>query len=545
MKCKMDKRLMRKLGKPSRYMFCGKPRLCAICCITFRENYFEKIVKITREVLSVLSIQINLKKNGLVMCKSCSNKVKVLFDFKAACLYTEDFITPFVDEEAKNRIELKELFLKEKGYDGELAFILCNKSLCRLCMGLADVGCLCLEGRDPHVNFVKDRIKKCIPEVNVDNTRDAVVCDACVESLKDYSDFLDLCLRLKKNNDFQIKTEEIQIETLECNLLEDSQKVFNESDQFKYRTESTQDELHSNVLKLNECDDKASIFPVPVELLEDGLKYCKPQQINLKTRRNQDQLRKRYKCHLCDYKAKHQCDLKRHMLVHKHSSEIEWLKCPLCDHKTKRKENLKGHMLVHKHPAETKWFSCHLCTYRANKKYVLTAHMLVHKDPTEIKWFKCDLCNYKSKTNGNLRRHTLVHKDLSQMEVKWLKCDECEYRSRYRFSLAKHIEAHKDPSEIAWLRCDSCGFKAKVKSHLKSHIMLVHRDSAEVEWFKCNLCNFKSKYGNSLRNHLSVHKDPTEVKWFVCGLCGFTTKQKGNLKRHMRTIHKIINILKL
>ncbi|KAJ8909654.1 hypothetical protein NQ315_002919 [Exocentrus adspersus] len=526
-----------------------KSRICALCSNTFLESNLRKILKITREILSVLLIQLNSNENGLVMCEYCANKVRILFGFKSACLYTEDFITPFV-RESSDRIDIKEVFIREKGCR-ELLGILYNKNLCRLCMSLADVGATCLDEKNSaHGNFVKYLINKCIPEINVDNTtKDAVVCDACIESLKDYSDFLDLCSCIDKKNDFHIKTEEIQIEMFES-LLENHQEGFNEMEQSRHELDSesrsipnnpeaTSNDQHLSVSIFNACDKKASILPVinlAVEQLKDDLKCCKPPQRNsFKTRGNQGQLQGWCICNLCGFKTGYKWDLNTHMQVHKNPLEMKWLKCALCDYKAKQKKNLKTHMLIHKTPTEIKWFRCDLCNYKTKQKVHLKTHMLVHKDSTEIKWFQCASCDYKAKQRSNLNRHMLIHKHPT--DIKWFQCALCNYKAKHKKSLEIHIMLlHKDPTKIKWFQCALCDYKAKQKKGLQIH-MLVHKNPTEIKWFRCDLCNYKTKQKVHLKTHMLVHKDPTEIKWFQCASCDYKAKQRSNLNRHM-LIHK-------
>ncbi|KAJ8909883.1 hypothetical protein NQ315_013517, partial [Exocentrus adspersus] len=81
-----------------------------------------------------------------VICLDCSDKVKTIFEFKSACLYTEDFVTPFVNAEEGNQTDLKQIYLKQKG-NRVLIDALRGRKLCRLCMSVVDDGFVYLDGR--------------------------------------------------------------------------------------------------------------------------------------------------------------------------------------------------------------------------------------------------------------------------------------------------------------------------------------------------------------------------------------------------------------
>ncbi|KAJ8913665.1 hypothetical protein NQ315_007382 [Exocentrus adspersus] len=184
---------------------------------------------------------------------------------------------------------------------------------------------------------------------------------------------------------------------------------------------------------------------------------------------------------------------------------------------------------------ERKLFECDLCVFKANKKQYLKKHMLVHRDSSELKWFKCNACDYKTKYKICLTKHELVHKDSSDIE--WFECPTCDYKSKYRGHLNVHMLTHKDPSQIHWWKCDSCDYKSKHKCNLKKHVKRVHGnlpgDPSQVKWLRCDMCYYITKSKTSLTNHMLVHKSAAEITWFRCDLCPFKGKLKSSLKHHM------------
>ncbi|KAJ8948498.1 hypothetical protein NQ318_000035 [Aromia moschata] len=91
-----------------------------------------------------------------------------------------------------------------------------------------------------------------------------------------------------------------------------------------------------------------------------------------------------YHCELCPYKAKFNCYLTRHMLVHKDISEVTAHRCNLCPYETKRKHDLTAHMLIHKDPSEVTTYHCNFCSYKTKRRRRLNLHMLVHKNTSEV-----------------------------------------------------------------------------------------------------------------------------------------------------------------
>ncbi|KAJ8911267.1 hypothetical protein NQ315_015270 [Exocentrus adspersus] len=140
-------------------------------------------------------------------------------------------------------------------------------------------------------------------------------------------------------------------------------------------------------------------------------------------------------CILCDYKAKRTDCLKKHMLIHKHPSEINWFKCDTCSFKTKVKSSLTRHTLIHKqHLSDVKLFKCDLCNFKTTRKYYLKTHNMLHEEPAHIRWFKCEACDYTTKQRCNLKCHMSIHEG-----IKLFKCDFCCFKSKHKVSLRRHL----------------------------------------------------------------------------------------------------------
>ncbi|KAJ8909381.1 hypothetical protein NQ315_017041 [Exocentrus adspersus] len=332
--------------------------ICVVCCKICSRRDFEESGEVANEILDMLLLERDQTSvEGSVMCLKCFQKVNIIFEFKSACLYVEDFITPFVNTEEGNRIDLNEVYIRKR--------IIKTSSMLYL---------------------------------NVNNTRNAIVCGTCVGCLKDFCNFMESYSESRSSSCSQTTGRSLEADT-EVNPLPKN-SLASSSNRASTST------LIEGVGPL-ECESSSQI----------------------------------YQCDFCDYKSKLKCRMASHRLIHKDLLEIVWFKCDSCDYKTKRKVDLKRHTLIHKKPSEIKWFKCHFCDYKAKQKSHLKSHTLVHKNSGEIKWFECHLCDYKAKHKLNLKRHMLIHKDTSENE--WFKCHLCNFKTKRKDILKTHTLIHR------------------------------------------------------------------------------------------------------
>ncbi|KAJ8909377.1 hypothetical protein NQ315_017037 [Exocentrus adspersus] len=522
--------------------------LCVLCCDKSSDDDLESIGDVMRHVLDVLLI--NAGHSFIerpAMCLKCSLRIKTMFEFKSACLYTEDFLTPFANIKKPDRIDIKNIYLREKG-SKELIDVLSDRNLCRLCLSAVDNNnnnnnrtTVSLDAKDLHVNRIKRMIDRCIPEVNVDNTTNALICDACVNHLEEYCKFIDSCAEVRK----MVESYCSKNGTNRCVALPEVLKFTSSNSSFKTEPDKDASGIKTEV---EEIKSVSALPPPPLKLekvrnqefASYQCRFCdhiSKRKHNLKSHmliHKDPSEKKSHKCHLCDFKTLIPSCLKHHMLVHKDPSEIKWFECDLCDFKTKRNGSLTCHKLMHKDPSQIQWFQCHLCGYKVFRKQNLKKHMVVHQHPSQVKWITCKLCDFKTRHRSSLNNHMQNHKD--PLEIKWYNCDLCHYKAKEKPHLNSHMLVHKDSSEVTWLKCEFCNYKGKYKSNLKTH-MLKHKDSSEIKWFRCDICDYKAKIAANLRSHMSVHKDPSEIRWQECHLCGLKLKRKDTLKTHMR-LHK-------
>ncbi|KAJ8967145.1 hypothetical protein NQ314_003060, partial [Rhamnusium bicolor] len=139
-------------------------KICRLCFNRCDRN-FEAIEEITINILDVLLIKINVVvSEEPVMCTNCAEIVQNSFEFKSTCLYTHNYIVPFVNEKENSKLDLREIYLFKKGHED----IEVSKAdtVCGFCMSLLK-SCpfLSLDNKDEDVTLVKMMINKCFPEL--------------------------------------------------------------------------------------------------------------------------------------------------------------------------------------------------------------------------------------------------------------------------------------------------------------------------------------------------------------------------------------------
>jgi hypothetical protein len=167
----------------------------------------------------------------------------------------------------------------------------------------------------------------------------------------------------------------------------------------------------------------------------------------------------RFKCNLCEFKCRSNCDLQRHIKqVHEKIKDFE---CENCEYKCCTNGHLQIHIKrIHK---KIKDFECELCEYTCSSNGDLQTHIKTVHD--KIKDFECDKCEYKCSLNGVLQRHIKTVHD----KIKDFECDKCEYKCSTNGDLQTHIKMVHD--KIKDFECDKCEYKCSTTSSLQRHIL--------------------------------------------------------------------------
>nr|CAH7762018.1 unnamed protein product [Callosobruchus chinensis] len=303
-------------------------------------------------------------------------------------------------------------------------------------------------------------------------------------------------------------------------------------------------------------------------------------------------------CSLCDYKAYHRGNLKRHVTVH-HGEEydplhakivashfpknvpcqatglvtVAWKSrftcdtcfkvydketslyyhrlsfvCPKCNKLFTLKHNLNTHLRAY--CGVLPQFSCNMqwCDYKCKKKANLQRHYLTHlraycgKPPL----FCCVLegCDYKCKKKANLQRHYIrKHNDYSLVYAEHFpfECTRCKRRYKYKGNLMRHLKFECKQKAQFICQYEFCNYSSNFKANLERHIKLRHPEKISNRYlvlgspiFSCEACHKGYRHRQSLYKH----------KRFECGKppqfrcfyngCPFQTNVKGNLTQHLK-----------
>ncbi|XP_018577257.1 zinc finger protein 761-like, partial [Anoplophora glabripennis] len=454
---------------------------CRLCLNTIRNSNCQVIGEVIRDVLRIVLPDLNLEeKVKHFMCKTCSVKLFAAFNFKAICMDTEDLIFPHIKASVMSAIDLKEVYLKEKG-NIQLIDVSEDRRICRLCFQPVTYRFVSLNEVDV------DIIDTYIPQVNIGATRDSVICAACFHLLRTHGSFLKSCLDAHKKytNVYQhsyLKTEEIEIK------LEDHQ----DSDPIP---QTSDDEP----LEESDCRDAEG-------------DECKAENraANKYNTKSKKERKVSYKCDKCIYETESERCFTAHRARHKNDSVV--YKCESCKFETKNKTLLRRHqyescnykkkcrsnLAEHQVNHKAQLYKCNFCDFKTKWRTNFNSHYVKHKDSN-----KCDEYDYKTECKS------LPHKDTSQLPI--YKCNGCNYESLNKSSFIKHQLVHKYPLQIQIYNCTDCDYKTKYKSYIKRH-KLKHKDPSQVQMYKCKDCDYESKYKCAIKNHQLMHKDPLQLQ---------------------------------
>ncbi|KAJ8937996.1 hypothetical protein NQ318_015493 [Aromia moschata] len=518
---------------------------CKLCLKA--SNDIQVIDKITREILDVLLLKIDFSLNeDYLICERCSDSIYTFFKFKSMCLDSENGISPFSGTLNGMEVDIAKIneYLKENS--GGISSS--DDAICRLCLK---------RNRCVDLNMLNESsgeviTAKCIPEIDIDFTRDLKICLSCQTTLVNLYRFATKCSVKQEDtvgcNDQEtclaIKSEELDIKT--------------EEEDCDSNTNNSLSPIHSSVVvrevtqiqpfvdkTYNQQTNQTSTNSDPNKNGHE-IKMENPKDHHL----IEDVAVTRYHCYHCPYVTKQKGLLSQHVLIHRKSLEIRTYDCSLCSYKAKQKNDLTRHLLVHRDASEITTFDCNVCSHKTKRKSDLTRHffcpyktkwrsslpkhMLIHKDISEVTTYDCSLCSYKTKHKRYLRKHILIHKDAS--EVITYHCSLCSYKTIHKPQLTRHMLIHKDASEVTTYDCNFCAYKAKWKSSLTRH-MPIHKDASELTTYDCSFCSYKTKWKRDLTTHMVIHKDASDRRTYQCAHCSFKAIRKTNLVRHMQ-LHK-------
>ncbi|XP_018568370.1 zinc finger X-chromosomal protein-like [Anoplophora glabripennis] len=344
-----------------------KEQCCRLCLIVVNDENLVVIEETIKEVLDILLLKLKeIEKNKSILCNACSVKLFAAFNFKATCTDTEDRIFPYIDSEMGTPVDLREIYLKERGKE-HLKDMLEDERICRLCMRVVTCGFTPVKELNVYT------LCQYIPEVNLTSTTDPVVCKACIDSLDTHTSFLKGCFNVGE------KIKNISVNT----TIESPFHIITE--EIELKSEDYNDTpLEDEPFEKSECKDAK----------EDGCKHENRSKNKYNMKKKQEG-NESYRCDNCSYET----GSKIHFAAHcaRYGEDWEVYKCEMWDYKTENKKLLQRHQLGHKNPSEVQMYRCNNCDYETKYKTNIKRHQVKHKDPSQVQMYRCKTCDYETK----------------------------------------------------------------------------------------------------------------------------------------------------
>ena len=257
-----------------------------------------------------------------------------------------------------------------------------------------------------------------------------------------------------------------------------------------------------------------------------------------------ENLRNKFKCYLCEYKAIDKNGRQDHVkLTHGNLKIKGFYQCNFCAFGTKTPRFLAKHEQAgHKVSLNLK---CENCDFITIGKASFIAHMK-SKHGEDVPMFKesfktnkdseilqCEQCPFQANTYRKLARHIIFHSKPS------VKCTKCDHETNSMMDMKKHDRTHKSSIINTRQICPNCGFEPSNKSTLKRQ--KIQLDLHSCQPLKCKWCKFKSQVQKHMNHHKKTkHRDLHLI--FYCNQCQYKSNKKGNVDKHIETVHEGIRI---
>ncbi|XP_018578342.1 zinc finger protein 25-like [Anoplophora glabripennis] len=534
-------------------------QFCRLCFSIINDERFEEIKDVMRYILDVLLLKLDLNdRSEQIICNACSLKVMEAFKFKSMCLYPDNTINPYVNDETGYSVDLREIFAKEKGKEQLITTL--DHTICRLCTQIIKEQFILVQEVDV------DMINMYIPEINFLITKNPTICKQCFDSIGIHSNFIKNCLKVEEKIkcfppgslwtlafDSCVETKEIGLK-LEKNEYEDLIKSNFTAEKSKDEDETTIKTECIDIKSEYDSESGASLDVLPHSSAHDTISTIKESKPILKTHVTELRHPPRKKVHdfgKSGYKTASEKCLAIHQSVHNEALGVQMYKCDTCDYITIHKSILTCHQIGHKDPLEVPILKCDTNGYETNCKSILTDHTLTHKEPSQKQIFKCIYCQFESKSKRGISRHIFIHegrlldpKEATKImhmlrlnkpfSIKKLTCEICNFTTLNKSKFSDHQLRHKGEKPHT---CNECDYRALRKSSLKVHL-LSHKKPSELPLYKCDKCDYETKQKGSLMKHQIRHKSASEANMHKCLYCAYETKYKPVLKDHIIYLHR-------
>ncbi|XP_075989186.1 uncharacterized protein LOC142985110 [Anticarsia gemmatalis] len=207
------------------------------------------------------------------------------------------------------------------------------------------------------------------------------------------------------------------------------------------------EEPHIDTVEVSDATDEDDI-PL-VKLVPPPARPARPSRPTRKKRiKKQPEVRTlkcnvEFSCLKCRYKTRDSKTYNDHVRTHAKLYQI--LVCPICNYTTGSQTQFNRHMRKH---TEEKKFRCHLCQYKARHNMALLYHLQSHEKPKysekKVKIYKCRECYFKTRVRDVMMKHKRACVSVSVGRVAF-ECDLCIYVTKRKSDLKRHkLTRHRD-----------------------------------------------------------------------------------------------------
>lgn len=139
-----------------------------------------------------------------------------------------------------------------------------------------------------------------------------------------------------------------------------------------------------------------------------------------------------YYCMHCQFKTTSKCVYQSHKELHTVNTVIQM--CEVCNFTSASKSQFARHKKKHR---DEKKYKCHLCEYKAKYNSSLIYHIKTHDQKLKLnkkfKGYRCEKCKYRFNDESTMLKHWRHCKC-----VRMHQCDKCEYATKRRSDLKRH-----------------------------------------------------------------------------------------------------------
>ncbi|XP_047542298.1 zinc-responsive transcriptional regulator ZAP1-like isoform X1 [Vanessa atalanta] len=147
-----------------------------------------------------------------------------------------------------------------------------------------------------------------------------------------------------------------------------------------------------------------------------------------------------YYCVECHFRTTSKSEFKKHATEHPTVIQI----CQMCGYTTASKAQFARHKRKHQ---DEKKFKCHLCDYKARHNMSLIYHLKSHDSVRLVnakRGFRCEKCGFQSDVKTSLLKHIR----LCTTDTKKYVCGKCSYETKRKSDLRRHkLRRHKEANE--------------------------------------------------------------------------------------------------